>query len=120
MSEQLTRPPRPKYGQIGAFAHKAASKAARRMPRTCAEKPGSAELAADVEKFLPALLADRSPIHALHLVERLGDGIAGGRDHRGGVAVGAADRLLEDGVDDAEAEHVLGGDLHAVGGFLGL
>ena len=34
--------------------------------------------------------------------------------------MGAAGRLGEDAVDDAEFQHVLGGDLHAVGGFLRL
>src|SRR5581483_464020 len=62
------------------------------------DPPESAQFPADIEEFLSALLADGFAIHAAELVEGLGDGIPGGGDHGGGVAMGAADRLLQDGV----------------------
>src|SRR5215467_10283789 len=80
----------------------------------------SPQLAADIEKLLPALLADAGGVEIMQLGERLRDGFAGKGDHGGGVAVGAAGRLGKDAVDHAEFKHVLGGDLHAVGGFLRL
>ena len=49
-----------------------------------------------------------------------GDGVARGRDHGGGIAMGAAGGFLQDLVDHAESQHVLRRDLHAGGDFLGL
>src|SRR3954463_7114079 len=80
----------------------------------------SAELAADVEELLPPLLANTVGIEIAEVVEGFGDGIARGRNHGGGIAVGAAGGLLEDLIDHAEPQHVLGRDLHAVGDFLRL
>src|SRR5215475_14415032 len=74
----------------------------------------SAQFPADIQKFLPPLLANCVAIEVAQLIEGGLDGLAGGRDHGGGVTVRAADRLLEDGVDDAESQHILRCDLHAV------
>src|ERR1700749_3433902 len=82
--------------------------------------PESAQFPADIEEFLPPLLANRIRVEVAQIVKRLGDGFSSGRDHGRGITMGTADRLLQDLVNDAEAQHVLGGDLHAVGGFLGL
>src|SRR5438045_9196153 len=83
-------------------------------------KTDSAQLAADIQKLLPALLANAAGVEIVHLGEGLRDGLASAGDHGRGVAMGAARRLDQDAVDDAESEHVLRGDLHAVGGFLRL
>src|SRR3954471_10923656 len=120
MSEQQIRLSGLKCGQMAVNAHKIESRKPVRRAENCEGMAGSAELAADVEEFLPALLADGGGVHSLQLIESRGDGVTCGGDHGGGVAVGASDRLLEDGIDHTEAEHVLGCDLHAVGGFLGL
>src|SRR5262245_36297588 len=79
----------------------------------------SAQFPPDIEEFLPSLLAYRIGIEAAELAEGLLDRLSSRRDHGGSVAVSAADGLLQDGVDHPESQHVLGGDLHAVGGFLG-
>src|SRR5215469_7342518 len=73
----------------------------------------SGQFAPDIEEFLPTLLANRLSVQVAQLVKGLGDGVPGGRDRGGRVAVSAADRLGQDAVDDAESQHVLGGDLHA-------
>lgn len=71
----------------------------------------SADLPADIEKFLPALLADGGGVHAAEVVEGLCDGVAGGGDHGGGIAMRAACRLLQYLIDHAEPIQVLRGDL---------
>src|ERR1700687_197901 len=65
-------------------------------------KGGSHQLPADIEEFLPALLADRVGTKIAQLVERLRDGLAGGCDHRLGVAMRAAGRLPQNGIDHAK------------------
>src|SRR5881394_442813 len=42
----------------------------------------SAELAADVQEFLPPLLPNGDAVEAAQIVQGLGDGVAGGGDHR--------------------------------------
>src|ERR1700755_3610154 len=112
MSEHEIWPARPKYGQMAVHTHKIASVIAPKASQNCAANSGSAELAADVEEFLPALVTDGGGIHPPHLLESPGDGVAGGRDHGGGVAMGAADRLFEGGIDHPRAPPVLGGESH--------
>src|SRR6476660_6110543 len=80
----------------------------------------SAQFSADIEEFLPSLLANRFRIKIAELVESLRDRLAGGSDHGGRIAVSAAGGFLEDAVDHAESQHVLRRDLHAVGRLLGL
>jgi hypothetical protein len=67
-----------------------------------------------------AAACDAVSVQIAEVVEGLRDRIARGRDHGGGVAVGAAGGLPQDLVDHTESQHVLGRDLHAVGDFLGL
>jgi hypothetical protein len=56
----------------------------------------SAELATDIEEFLPPMPADAVGVQIAEVVEGLGDGIARGRDHGGGIAVGAAGGFFQD------------------------
>ena len=48
---------------------------------------GSAQLSADIEEFLPPLLANRGGIEVAQVVQGLGDGVARGRDHGAGIAM---------------------------------
>src|SRR5215831_8571650 len=66
----------------------------------------------DRQKFFPPLPADRLAAEQRELVERPGDRLAGRLDRGHRVAMGAADRLGDDLIDDAEADEVLRGDLH--------
>src|SRR5262247_520973 len=56
----------------------------------------------DRQKLLPPLLAHGVGIESLELLERMGDRLAGRCNGDDRVAVGAADRLGHDLVDDAE------------------
>src|ERR1700761_4136771 len=80
----------------------------------------SERFSANIEKFLPPLLSYSAGVQLLQFMERLGDRLAGGGNHGGGVAMGAASGFLEDLVDHAEAQHVLRRDLHAGRRFLRL
>src|ERR1700733_12707649 len=97
-----------------------AARMRRRIWQRAGRSTASERLSADIEEFLPPLLADGVSVHLFELTERLGDGLARVGDHGGGVAMRAPDRLLEDLIDHAESQHVLGGDLHVVGGLLRL
>src|ERR1700733_13789812 len=84
------------------------------------QKRPSERFSADIEEFLPSLLANSVGIELREAAERLGDGLAGACNHGGGIAVGAPHRLFQDLVDHAESQHVLSGDLHIGRGLLGL
>src|SRR5262249_2925530 len=64
----------------------------------------SDQFAADIEEFLSPLLADGLAIQPPQLVEGTADCLARGVDHGRRVAVGAADRLLQDRVNHAKAK----------------
>src|SRR5262245_20350261 len=72
----------------------------------------------DRQKLLAPLLAHGVAIEPLELLDRVRDRLAGRRNGEDRIAVGAADRLGHDLVDDTEAGEVLRGDLHAGRGFL--
>src|SRR5439155_9926727 len=80
----------------------------------------STHFPADIEEFLPPLLANHVAVEIAEVVKGLRDGITGGRDHGGGVAMRAAGGLPQDRIDHAEAQHVLRRDFHAGRGFLRL
>src|ERR1700692_4355545 len=73
----------------------------------------SADGSPDGGEFLAPQARNGRPIQAAQIAERQGDGVAGRRDGRGRIAMGAASRLMHDGIDDAESHHVVRGDLHA-------
>lgn len=54
----------------------------------------SGQLAADIEKFLPALVANHVGVEVAQVVQRLLDRIAGGGDHGGGIAMRTAGGFL--------------------------
>src|SRR5215510_11451428 len=87
---------------------------ARRCVRSLPNRPP------DRQKLLPPLLAHGVAIEPLELLDRVCDRLAGRCNGGGRIAVGAADRLGDDLVDDTEAGEVLRGDLHAGRGFLRL
>src|SRR6516164_205788 len=84
------------------------------------KRRSSPDLPADLEKFLPPVLANRVGVEVAQVTQGLSDSFARHGDHGGGIAMRASDRLLEDTVDHAETQHVLGGDLHAGRSFLRL
>src|ERR1700694_2615969 len=66
-----------------------------------AGRRNSPQGAADRQELVPALPAYRIPVEVPKLVDRAQNGVLGGRDRGRRVAMGAADRLGDDLVDDA-------------------
>src|SRR3954447_9369300 len=112
----------PNWGQNGRFARsrgfEACFEARPAFSPISLKLAVSAQSAADIEEFLPALFANRFGIEIAQFVQRLRDGLAGECDHALGIAMRPARRLLENPVDHPETQHILRRDLHAGGSFL--
>src|SRR5437870_11495388 len=82
-------------------------------PANCGGKrtiaAGSPDRPPDRQKFFAPQPAHGFAIVSFQVVERGGDRLPGRGDGGLGIAVGAADRLGHDAVDDAEAREILGG-----------
>src|SRR5882762_5255107 len=77
------------------------------------------EISPHGEEFLAAIVANLIARTAGKFAKRVGNDVAGRSDNAVWIAVGAAQRLGNDPVDDAERLEVLGGDLHVCRCFLG-
>src|ERR1700693_1458459 len=100
----------PNYGQKGRIFEKPGQKRPTGTSGSFSARADSAQLSADIEEFLPSLLADRVGIEIAQIGNRLSDSLAGGRDHGAGIAMCAARGLLQNRIDHAETQHVLCGD----------
>src|ERR1019366_1518902 len=75
------------------------------------------EVAADGEKLIAPLPPHGFAVEPFQFGERVGDSLARRRNGGGRIAMGAADGLGDDAVDDAECGEVGGGNLHVGGGI---
>src|SRR5947208_12438534 len=88
----------------------------------CSASSTAASRSADRQILCPSLSPDRVAALGPELVELLANGGAERGDGVGGAAVGAAHRLLDDPVDDAQLLQILRRHPHrlrGVGGFFG-
>src|SRR5258708_29423748 len=83
------------------------------------KNPASTHFPADIEEFLPPLPANHVAVEIAEVVKGLRDGVAGGRDHGGGVPMRAAGGVPQDRIGHAKAQHVLRADFLPGPGFLG-
>src|SRR5262245_5253828 len=96
------------------------------IPPTCCGRESSRRnasaqpLTADPEKLLPPFGPERLRLEAGKLAQGPFHGLAGFRDRLVGLAMGPAERLGDDSVDDAEAGEVLCGQSERMSRLFGL
>src|SRR5262249_12452161 len=96
-----------------AFKHSFAKQGLASFSAARGGSASSPQHAPDGEEFLAPLAANRLPIEARKLLERMRDGFPGRGDGRRRITVGTPRRLRHDLIDDSEAHHIIGGDLQA-------